>query len=165
MLSRFLCFCFRVFEAERQQQANATEYKGGRATAADFNHFWTINEINNYETYLAAYHSDIVSTEVVGYSYEGRLLRAVKISQVGRGNVDGSRPIVFIDAGVHAREWAAHMFAMYLLHEIVELRAMGPLLQNFDIIILPVVNPDGYVFTHTNVSVFFFWVFLRESGI
>lgn len=145
-------FSFSIFAAERIQAANVTieRYAGGRATANDFNHFWTMAEITAYESYLASYHGDICSTEVVGYSYQGQLLRAVKISQHGHGQIDGSRPIVFIDAGIHAREWAAHMATVYFLYQIVQLRSLQTLLQTVDIIVLPVVNPDGYVWSHTN---------------
>jgi len=38
--------------------------------------------------------------ENIGTSYEGRALRAVKIAK--NGNF-GSQPIIFVDAGVHAR--------------------------------------------------------------
>lgn len=138
-----------MFAAERMASNTTNRYTGGRATANDFNHFWTISEINDFETYLAVNHGDICSTEIVGYSTQGQILRAVKISQQGRGQIDGSRPIVFIDAGVHAREWAAHMATVYFLYEIVQRRSLQGLLQNVDIIVLPVVNPDGYVWSHT----------------
>lgn len=147
----FFFFGFSLLAAERASAANSTvRYAGGRATENDFNHFWTMAEINAYETYLAYNHGDIVSTEVVGYSGQGQLLRAVKISQHGHGQIDGTRPVVFIDAGVHAREWAAHMATVYFLYQIVQRRALQTLLQTVDIVVLPVVNPDGYVYSHTS---------------
>lgn len=50
------------------------------------------------------------------------------------------------------REWAGHMSVLYLLHQLVENHSANlDLLRNVDWVVVPVVNPDGYVYTHTNV--------------
>lgn len=52
-----------------------------------------------------------------------------------------------------SREWAGHMSVLYLLHQLVEnFSANLELLRNVDWVVVPVVNPDGYVYTHTDVS-------------
>lgn len=51
------------------------------------------------------------------------------------------------------REWAGHMSVLYLLYQLVENYADNlELLRNVDWVVVPVVNPDGYVYTHTNVG-------------
>lgn len=65
---------------------------------ADFNHFWSNSEINRYLTHLTMNYGDICETETLGFSGEGRAMRALKI-----GRFDGSRPIVFFEATIHAR--------------------------------------------------------------
>lgn len=45
------------------------------------------------------------------------------------------------------------MSVLYLLHQLVENYAENlELLRNVDWVVVPVVNPDGFVYTFTNVS-------------
>lgn len=118
---------------------------------ATFTHFWTTHEINEYISYLTTYHSDICSSEIVGHSSLGQVIRALKISAKGKGQITGARPVIYIDAGVHAREWAAPMTAVYFMYAIVERHLIN--LDNLDFIIHPIVNPDGYDYSHTRVKI------------
>lgn len=60
-----------------------------------------------------------------------------------------------MDATMHAREWVTTPVALYSIHRLVEdLRAEDyDLMENIDWIVLPIVNPDGYVYTHTAVRI------------
>lgn len=148
---------FRTIDEERTQQAVSEKRlaqfnKDGKRFQADFNHFWTTHEINDYLSYLATYHSDICSTEILGHSSEGQLIRALKISVLGRGQITGQRPVIFVDGGIHGREWISHMTAVYLANALVEQHAVSQqLLQSVDFIILPNVNPDGYDYSRARV--------------
>lgn len=45
------------------------------------------------------------------------------------------------------------MSVLYLLHQLVENFSENmELLRNVDWVVVPVVNPDGYVYTHEGVS-------------
>ncbi|XP_074646087.1 carboxypeptidase B-like [Tubulanus polymorphus] len=60
------------------------------------------------------------------------------------------KPIIFIDAGIHSREWLAPATALYLIHKLTEGYWTGKsryLLEMYDWYILPVENPDGYEMT------------------
>lgn len=117
----------------------------------DFNHFWTTSEINSYLTHLIGFHGDICSIEVVGHSSQGQLMRALTISR-NRGQIDGSRPIVFLDAGIHAREWATQTGTMYMINEMVTKRTeYADILNGIDLVIIPNANPDGYDYSRTDV--------------
>ena len=58
---------------------------------------------------------------------------------------------------MHAGEWVTVPVALYVVHRLVEdLREEDrDLLENIDWIINPIVNPDGYEYSHTDVSVLF----------
>merc|ERR1711971_186713 len=57
----------------------------------------------------------------------------------------GSKPAVWIDGGIHAREWVSPATTTWMLKELVENDAAHPdLLENLDWYILPSANPDGY---------------------
>lgn len=144
--------CYRVFERERNEKAEnemrlLSLESQDQSRFSDFNHFWSFSEINRYLTHLTLLYGDICHTETLGFSYEGRAIRALKI-----GRFDGTKPIVFFEATIHAREWAATMTSVYLMEQLVVNYNQHAELQSIDIIILPVTNPDGYEYTHDFVS-------------
>lgn len=141
----------RVFERERQEAVeNEIRLRklesNGQPKYSDFNHFWSFSEINRFLTNLAIQYGDICETETLGFSGEGRAMRALKI-----GRFDGTKPIVFFEATIHAREWIAPMTAVYLMEQLVVNYHSNTELQNIDIIILPVTNPDGYEYSQRYV--------------
>ncbi|XP_055602203.1 carboxypeptidase B-like [Uranotaenia lowii] len=138
-------------EAERKYNEEYIRAKklSGRSTV-DFEHFWRLDEIYNYLDELEAEYPQLVNVETVGTTHEGRPIKAITISKNG-GQIDGSRPVIFMDAGVHAREWAAISSTLYFIHEVVEhyYEFEDDLLER-DWVIVPVGNPDGYEYSHTN---------------
>lgn len=141
----------RSFERERAEKA-ANEIRlarlesEGRPRYADFYWFWSYSEVNRYLTHLALNFGDVCEAETLGWSGEGRAIRAMKI-----GRFDGTRPIVFLEAGIHAREWIAPMTAIYVMQQLIENSASHNFLDELDFIIIPVTNPDGYEYSHAYV--------------
>jgi len=137
-----------VFERERAEKA-ANEIRlqklesEGQPRYGDFYWFWSFSEINRYMTHLSIYYGDICETETLGFSGEGRAIRAMKI-----GRFDGTRPLVFLEAGIHAREWIAPMTAVYVMQQLIENSNSHNLLNELDFIIIPVTNPDGYEYSN-----------------
>ena len=88
----------------------------------------------------------LVRKVVFGTSYQGREISGVEIAR-DVGAADG-RPVFFAMALHHAREWPSVEAAMELAHMLVarrdEARISG-LLARERIVILPLVNPDGFV--------------------
>lgn len=81
-------------------------------------------------------------------STEGRNLSAIRISAGG----NASNPAILIEGGIHAREWISPAVVLYIIQQLVENATNSYLINNTDWYIVPVNNPDGYEFTHTNVS-------------
>ncbi|CAH2043872.1 unnamed protein product, partial [Iphiclides podalirius] len=58
---------------------------------------------------------------------------------------------VWLDGGIHPREWISTAVVAYLADQLVRTFHQQPeFITNKDWYILPVVNPDGYEYTHTH---------------
>ncbi|MEV6973715.1 M14 family metallopeptidase [Kitasatospora sp. NPDC093806] len=94
---------------------------------------------------VVAAHPDIMSKRVIGTSYEGRPIVAVKISDnVG---TDENEPEVLFTAHQHAREHLTVEMSLYLLHELGDKYATDSRVANVvnsrEIWVIPDLNPDG----------------------
>ncbi|XP_071098337.1 carboxypeptidase B-like [Haliotis cracherodii] len=81
-------------------------------------------------------------------TYEGRNIAYIKF---GTG---GSKPAIFIESLIHAREWISGGSIMYFMDRLVSRYSLDAdaryMLDNYDIYVVPVSNPDGYEYTHTS---------------
>ncbi|KAJ8932657.1 hypothetical protein NQ314_014534 [Rhamnusium bicolor] len=105
--------------------------------------FETLLKINaiTYEVII----NNFEETEIIGRSFERRNITLVTISSGG-----SNKPTIFADAGIHAREWIAPSMALYIINQLVENATNAHLYANVDWVLIPVANPDGYEFTHSN---------------
>jgi murein tripeptide amidase MpaA len=120
-----------------------------------FNNYRTLAEINTKLDTDTAQFPTLASTFTVGTSLEGRITRGIAISAPDQaGNLRSNRPQVIIHGGQHAREWISPMTTMWVAEQLLTQYASTPRIQNalsrVEILIVPVMNPDGYVFTWTN---------------
>ncbi|OQV18168.1 Carboxypeptidase B [Hypsibius exemplaris] len=118
---------------------------------------WTA--YHRYSTMVSWMHSlresypDLVQEmKSIGQSYEGRDLYRLKI---GKARADGkTKPAIWMDAHIHAREWIAGATLTYMVNKMVTEYASNStsrrMLDEIDWYIVPTVNPDGYEWTHTN---------------
>lgn len=84
---------------------------------------------------------DLLSVVDIGPSTEGLPIKGLKISQ------NPENPTIFIECGIHAREWIAPSSATYIINELTSNQSYNTFLARFNWIIFPVVNPDGYKYT------------------
>ncbi|KAG4072016.1 hypothetical protein HA402_010953 [Bradysia odoriphaga] len=65
------------------------------------------------------------------------------------------KSVVLIDGGIHGREWISVATTVYCINQLIEnFRRNTHLLRKLDFLIVPIVNVDGYEYSHTN---FAFW--------
>lgn len=97
---------------------------------------------------MLAAHPNILTNYNIGYSFQGRLIRAVRLSYKS-GN-----PAIFIESHIHAREWITSATATWLLNNLITSSdpAIRDIAENIDWYIIPITNVDGFVYTHTTVS-------------
>ncbi|KAL0821877.1 hypothetical protein ABMA28_005279 [Loxostege sticticalis] len=103
-----------------------------------------LEDIHGFLDYLAKTYPALVSVKTIGKSHQGRELKLLRIS-------DGkpTNKAVFIDGGIHAREWISPATVTYFINQFAEnFDVESDDIKNIDWYFLPVVNPDGYEFTH-----------------
>ncbi|XP_068619169.1 zinc carboxypeptidase-like [Battus philenor] len=108
--------------------------------------YYKLDDINAWLNDMISAHSNVASAIIGGRSYEGHDIKGIKISH-GSG-----RRAVFIEGGIHAREWISPATVCYIINELLtsrdaETRAAAV---DFDWYIFPVTNPDGYIWSHEN---------------
>lgn len=104
-----------------------------------------LNDTYSWLYSLEAKYPGVVTVFKAGSSYEKRDILGVKISY-GPG-----KPGIFIEGGMHAREWIGPATTTYILNQLLtsENNDVRMIAENFDWYIVPHANPDGYVYTHT----------------
>lgn len=110
-----------------------------------WNKYHSTKTINSYIKCLSSKYRGKATLINIGRSTQGQQL---KIVHVRSGT--GSKPAIFIDGGIHAREWISPATVTYILRELVEnSNSYSSLLSKFDFFILPLMNPDGYEFSRS----------------
>ncbi|CAH0663682.1 unnamed protein product [Spodoptera exigua] len=113
-----------------------------------FERIHTFEEVDAYLDQLARQYPNVVSVALGGRSVEGRPIRYLKISTTNFQ--DARKPVVMLQSLLHSREWVTLPATLYAIQKLVVDVTESDLVQNIDWIILPVANPDGYVFTLTD---------------
>lgn len=143
-----------VEDALEQDRQSRSEYRRTLSNATvdfttdpNFNIYWSSDQMETYSRSVAARFPNRVQFEVIGRSAQDRILYALKISN----GPFGTKPLIFIEGGCHAREWVSQASVMYLINRLVEdPTSSNELLANADWIITPNLNPDGYEWSRTN---------------
>ena len=119
-----------------------------------FNQFRRYNEMLSFLEGKKKKYSSMINVTSIGKTVEGRDIKLIKIGQ----NIQKeSKTIIYIDGGTHAREWVAISTAFYLIEHLLKDYAENDtdatlLLKQYDFYIIPLINVDGYEYTHTKVG-------------
>jgi len=92
---------------------------------------------NDYDT-IKAYSQTFDGYFTYGTSFEGRDLFGVKVGS-------GSK-VVSVDCGIHAREWISPAYCQWFMNEVRD-GQFNQYLNDVTFVIMPSINPDGYVNT------------------
>lgn len=126
-----------------EQKSSMVRTKNDRSIVGKFGRY---EEINAYLDSLAAANPLLVQSKNIGKTFEGRDLKTVII-----GTPTAQRSI-WIDCGIHAREWISPATCVYFIDYLVTKYAAGDadvteLLKYYTFQILPIHNPDGYAYS------------------
>ncbi|XP_064468671.1 carboxypeptidase A2-like [Ornithodoros turicata] len=109
--------------------------------------YHSLTEIYGYFDSTVQKHPNISTRLTIGKTAEGNAIRGLKVSSGG----NSTRPAIWLDGGIHAREWISTATALYLIDTL--LSAYGSddevtkMVDTFDWYIFPVINADGYKYT------------------
>lgn len=130
-------------QLQMKRLMNPITGKGRLSTERYYSH----EEIINYIDDLAQRFPKRVYVKTVGWSYEKRVLKTITITN---GDGKAGKKLIFVDGGFHAREWISPAAVLYVIDQLVEnFQENAYLLEDYDWVILPLVNADGYEHTQT----------------
>ncbi|XP_059199311.1 carboxypeptidase O-like [Centropristis striata] len=120
----------------------------------DYTKYHRMDEIYKWMQDVERGNPGLISSEVYGQTFEERNITLLKL---GLENPEGKeKKVIWMDCGIHAREWISPAFCQWFIKEIVNSyktnKKLEQMLQNLDVYVTPVINVDGYIFTWTNES-------------
>ncbi|KAL0830105.1 hypothetical protein ABMA28_003562 [Loxostege sticticalis] len=140
---------------EEVESENMARNAGARIP---YNNYQPLSVYDDYLDDIARRYPNVAKLVSPANSFEGRPIKYLKISTTNFE--DTSKPIIFIEGGIHAREWIAPPTVTWAIKKLVEDVTEPDLLERFDWILMPISNPDGYEFSHRSSR---FWRKTRST--
>uniref|UniRef100_A0A8C0GJ42 Carboxypeptidase B2 n=1 Tax=Chelonoidis abingdonii TaxID=106734 RepID=A0A8C0GJ42_CHEAB len=116
-----------------------------RSSSSYYEQYHSLNEIYSWMEEITEINADLLQKIYIGSSFEKRPLYILKVQT--------PKSAIWIDCGIHAREWIAPAFCLWFIGHTTHFREkdqiMTRLLQHLDFYVMPVMNVDGYEYTWT----------------
>lgn len=124
-------------------------YQGRLERAKDMGGYHTYSEVMAALDSMHALHPSITTAKTdIGHSLEDSVIWAIKISD--NPEVDEDEPEVFFNSLIHAREPAGMEVLLYFMWYLLDNYGSDPdathLVNDREIWVVPVANPDGYCY-------------------
>ncbi|XP_017470304.1 PREDICTED: carboxypeptidase B-like [Rhagoletis zephyria] len=112
-------------------------------SAMNWNQYHNLSVIYDFLHQINNKFPQITRVDNIGVTVEGRDIKVLRISA---DHQDGKT--IFIEGGIHPREWISPSTATFVLNELVtKWHNLSGHLKNITWYIMPVANPDGYVYS------------------
>ncbi|XP_019489314.1 PREDICTED: carboxypeptidase A6, partial [Hipposideros armiger] len=97
------------------EKGSSLEAQRNRRSLSEYNYevYHSLEEIQNWMHHLNNTHSGLIHMFSIGNSYEGRSLFVLKLGRRSRAY----KRAVWIDCGIHAREWIGPAFCQWFVKE------------------------------------------------
>lgn len=132
-------------QEEIDKQFDVKDEVSGRHSYGKYNDW---NKIVSWTEKMVEKHPEMVSRIKIGSTAEDNPLYVLKIAKK-----DGERKSIFMDCGIHAREWVSPAFCQWFVYQATKSygknKIMTKLLDRMNFYILPVFNVDGYIWSWT----------------
>lgn len=118
-----------------------------------FGEYHSYDDMLNWMSDIEKNYPEMAKVFVAGKTHEGREIKGIKIGYpISRTD----KKIVWIDGGIHAREWAAIHTALFFIEQLIAGYGIDPsttsYVDNLNFYILPVANPDGFEYSRSDVT-------------
>ncbi|XP_028031427.1 zinc carboxypeptidase-like [Bombyx mandarina] len=126
----------------------ATNARSSTLGSFSWDRYYSLAQIHAWLDELVTLYPGVVTTMVIGTSFEGRELKGIVIDF--KKGERGNNPLIgMIEGGIHSREWISPATVTWIIKEF--LTSDDPdvrfLAETFIWHIVPVTNPDGYTYT------------------
>ncbi|VDK82261.1 unnamed protein product [Litomosoides sigmodontis] len=123
--------------------------RGIRFNLAEYHSY---DEISSYLDHLYTAYPDRTKVRTIGLTHERRPIKLIKIGKPRTF----AKPGIWIDGGIHAREWVSPSTVLYIINQLVTKYDVDPQIRRFvdemDWFIVPLLNPDGYEYTRSSTN-------------
>lgn len=137
-----------------QQPVSQAPQPQGAETNIFFNDYQPLSVIQPWMRLLSSLFTTHVRLINIGSSAQGRDIPALRIGVHPTNDDDpdpSTRKTVLVTAGFHAREWISTSTATYIAYTLItgfgKVPSITRMLEDFDFVIVPSLNPDGYIYT------------------
>ncbi|XP_048190551.1 mast cell carboxypeptidase A [Perognathus longimembris pacificus] len=132
-------------QEEIEKQFDVKEDNPGRHSYAKYNNW---DKIVAWTEKMVKKHPELVSRIKIGSTVEDNPLYVLQIGKENEG-----RKAIFMDCGIHAREWVSPAFCQWFVYQATKSygknKIMTKLLNQMNFYVLPVFNVDGYIWSWT----------------
>ena len=136
-----------------------TGQEPGDPTGREFGYYFNYWEMRDTLMHLATQYPQIVAIDTSMRSYQNRALWCIKISD--NPGVNDNEPQVFFNGATHAREPMGTQTCISFASLVCKSYGMDSLatwlVNNREIYIVPVMNPDGYVYNSDSGGSSSYW--------
>lgn len=129
---------YEAIQFEREQNQNIEN-----ETEFNFERYHTYEEIVKYlNKDIKA--NQFAQVKSIGKSYEGRDIPVIVITNWKNAK---SKNIIVMQSLTHAKEWITGATTLFIINQLITNEKLRKYLDICEFHIIPVLNPDGYVFT------------------
>ncbi|CAH1634686.1 unnamed protein product [Spodoptera littoralis] len=146
-----------VYIEDVYEYFNGVENRTRLPRSVDEDHYFDVNKYHRYDdilAYLRKLHEQsadsLTKVELIEYGVtaQNRPLVYLRISRGTNETNSPEKPIIVIEAATNPRDWVTIPAALNIVENLLKEQKF---LDNLEWIVIPVLNPDGYEYTHTNV--------------